>query len=91
MAKARKTGGRQRGTVNKVTVEIRDAARRLLELPDYRRNLRTRLIEGKAPHMETLLFHYAYGKPKETVEQSGDQRIVIQWAGGDWNPPHRTA
>ena len=34
---------------------------------------------GKAPHMETLLHFYAYGKPKETVEQTGPpQQVVVR-------------
>ena len=60
--------GRPRGVPNKATVEIRDAARRLLEDEAYQRGLSARLIKGRAPHMETLLYHYAYGKPKETMD-----------------------
>lgn len=66
-----KTGGRQKGTPNKATVEIREIARALVEDPAYVASLRERLIAGEAPHMETLLHHYAYGKPPERVEVSG--------------------
>jgi hypothetical protein len=59
MAKGRKTGGRQAGTLNKATVEIRDVARRLLEDPDYQRSLRARLLDGRAPQVEVLLHFYA--------------------------------
>ena len=59
--------------------QIRDAARSLVDDPEYRSSLRTRLISGKAGPVEALLFHYAYGKPKETVEQTGPpQQIVIR-------------
>jgi hypothetical protein len=45
-----------------------------------------RLIAGKAPHMETLLHHYAYGKPKELIEQAGNLKssINVPWlSSGD--------
>jgi hypothetical protein len=47
-------------------------------------NLRKRMggnwsLAPMHPHMETLLHFYAYGKPKETVEQTGPpQRVVIR-------------
>ena len=43
-------------------------AQAMLEDPEYRKSLKKRLISGKAPHMETLLHHYAFGKPKERFE-----------------------
>ena len=77
--KGRKTGGRQAGSLNKATLKIRDAARRLLGDSAYLRSVRTRLLEGKAPQLEVLLHHYAYGKPKDTVEQVGPpQHIVVR-------------
>jgi hypothetical protein len=30
-----------------------------------------RLLEGRAAQMKILLHYYAYGKPRETVEQAG--------------------
>lgn len=63
--------GRKKGQPNRATVEIRDAARAIVERPDYVKKLTKRLDEGKAPHMETLLWHFAYGRPKEQVEHSG--------------------
>ena len=60
--------GRPKGVPNKASAEIREAARRLLEDEAYQRGLSVRLIKGRAPHMETLLYHYAYGKPKETMD-----------------------
>ena len=59
--------GRPRGVQNKATKEIRDAARAIVEDAGYVESLKRRVTAGKAPHMETLLFHYAYGKPAETV------------------------
>lgn len=64
--------GRPKGSPNKATAEIRQHAKQLVEDPAYRASLKVRLEEGKAPHMETLLHHYAYGKPVETHEHSGE-------------------
>lgn len=64
--------GRPKGIPNKANREIRDIARRLLEDPGYLKALKARLLSGKAPTLEPLLYHYAYGKPKESVEVSGE-------------------
>lgn len=64
----RKGGGRPKGVPNKITREIKDIAAGLLSDKNYVESLRRRLTSGKAPHMETLLHHYAYGKPKETTD-----------------------
>jgi len=58
-------GGRPRGATNKASREIKDVADGLLSDPAYVTALKRRLISGKAPHMETLLHHYRYGKPAE--------------------------
>ena len=71
--------GRPLGAVNKTTREIREAARLLLDDADYRTSLRQRLIAGTAPHMETLLHHYAFGKPKDVLEQAGHQTFTVKW------------
>lgn len=61
--------GRPKGAKNKTTAEMRDAARALVDDPAYRSELKARLLAGKlAPAMEALLWHYAWGKPKETVD-----------------------
>ena len=78
MAKGKKTGGRRPGSANKVTLEIRETARLLVEDQAYRAELAKRLVEGKAAHMETLLFHYAYGKPKEG-EVTGNVLHTFKW------------
>lgn len=68
--------GRPVGALNKRTTEARDLARALVEDPEYRQLLLIRIKVGEAPHMETLLWHYAYGKPKETVELSGGLAVI---------------
>lgn len=72
-----KLGGRKRGTPNRATAEIREAARRLLEDPEYQAGLRQRLIAGQASYMETFLHHYAYGKPMERHEVRGSGDAVF--------------
>lgn len=66
-----KLGGRRKSTLNKTSIEVRELAREFVADPAYRRSLRQRVIQGRAQHIETLLWHYAFGKPKEQVEPSG--------------------
>jgi len=69
----RKTGGRKKGTPNKATADVRALCTKLLADADYVANFKQRLQEGKlAPHVEALLWHYAYGKPAEHIEVGGD-------------------
>ena len=70
------TNGRPKGSLNKVTIEARVLAQRIVQDPAYRTQLRRRVQAGEAPHMETLLWHYAFGKPKESVEISTDGALV---------------
>jgi hypothetical protein len=60
--------GRPKGSQNKHTIEAKQLARGLLNNPTYKRNLQKRLRAGEAGAMEPLLWHYAFGKPKEHVE-----------------------
>jgi hypothetical protein len=72
--------GRPAGQPNKATKEIKAASQKILGDTAYQASLRKRLKAGKAPHMEVLLHHYAYGKPKETVrveEQPAELRVTI--------------
>lgn len=63
--------GRPKGSRNKASIEIAAVARNLLESRAYKASLKKRLIEGKAPHMEPILFYYAYGKPVDRIELVG--------------------
>jgi hypothetical protein len=38
---------------------------------EYLIDLARRIREGTAPHMETLMAHYAWGKPKDRIEVTG--------------------
>ena len=78
MAKGRKTGGRVAGTPNKATADVQARCRELIESPSYQTSFRTRFEAGTlAPALETMAWHYAYGKPSETVQIGG--QVTIQW------------
>ena len=69
--------GRPPGLVNKTTKEVREIATRLVEDGEYRSSLRMRLVSGTlAPAVESMLWHYAYGKPKETHVIEGGPRAL---------------
>lgn len=61
--------GRPPGVPNKLSRAAKAEALRLLEDPDYRAAFadawKTRKI---APQIEMMVWHYAYGKPKETLQ-----------------------
>jgi hypothetical protein len=60
--------GRRPGVPNRISVEIKDLSRRLLEDPEYLAALKVRLKRGSAGAVEPLLYGYAYGKPKDVVD-----------------------
>ena len=75
--KGRKTGGRRKGTPNKVTAEAQAVCAGIVDDPTYRTKLVARAKAGElAPAIEAMLWHYAYGKPKEQVEVSGALETV---------------
>lgn len=66
---APRTGGRQRGTLNRATSEVKAAATAIVDDPAYRLKLRLRALAGDLPPaLETMLWHYAKGKPVERLE-----------------------
>ncbi len=76
--KGRKTGGRRKGTSNKVTAEAKAVCAAIVDDPTYRKKLIARAKAGElAPAIEAMLWHYAYGKPKEQVEHAGG--ITLSW------------
>ena len=61
--------GKPKGTLNRVTIEVREMSRKLISSPYYVKKLRQRINAGEANHMEPILWYYAYGKPVDRVEQ----------------------
>jgi hypothetical protein len=73
---------------NKVTIEAKRAATELVDDPEYRKNLLERLRKGKvAPAVETMLWSYAHGKPKDAVEHDGEVEFVFRWLEPGELPP----
>ncbi len=65
-------GGRFKGVPNRVTRQIRDQARRMVEDPRYRRRVMRDLRRGSlAPGLEAMLWYYAYGRPLERIRWTG--------------------
>ena len=66
--KNKKTGGCKRGTPNRATREAKEFSASIINEPRYQRNLRARAIKGSLPPaVEAMLWHYAFGVPKQTV------------------------
>ncbi len=68
-----KFGGRKKGTPNKTTTEVAKCCRDLVANKAYREKFKARLEAGElAPQLEAMAWHYAYGKPVEHHEVSGE-------------------
>ena len=74
--------GRKKGVPNKVTQDVREFAQRFIDDEDYKASLKRRILRGDAAHMETLIWHYRFGKPKDTLDVNLAEltplRIVIE-------------
>ena len=70
--------GKPKGALNHTTHEVAAAAHALVTDETYRRNLLARLRAGTAGAIEVLLWHYAYGKPRETHD------VHVERSDGDW-------
>ena len=72
-----KRSGRPKGVPNRASADVRVRARALVEDPVYVLGLKKRILDGKSVPIEIMLHHYAYGKPRETVEVEGAVTIKI--------------
>ena len=79
-----RTGGRRKGTSNKVTAEARAVCAAIVDDPTYRKTLVARAKAGElSPAIEAMLWHYAYGKPEEQRRPRDTPR-----AAGSSRPDH---
>lgn len=75
----RKTGGRQRGTPNRVTRAVRDFLADLVERPDVQEAVRVRILKGDTIAFFRALEH-VLGKPRQALEVNQDAAITFRWA-----------
>ena len=75
MAKGKKSGGRRPGSLNKATVEAKEACTELVDDPDYRRSLGERLRAGTFLPPSSACVDYRKGKPREEVRSD----ITVSW------------
>jgi hypothetical protein len=67
--------GRKKGQRNKEQDSIVAFSRSILENADYQANFRERAVTGQlAPALESMLYHYAYGKP---IEPNRDDEAFV--------------
>lgn len=64
--------GRPKGAENKATADIKAFASGVFFSPEWQESAIQRMKEGKAPHLETYLLQMLAGKPKESMEVTGD-------------------
>jgi hypothetical protein len=70
--------GRPPGRLNNATIEVKEACAKLVDDPIYRERLKARLIAGKLPPaVETMLWFYAKGKPKEQIEINVPDPVTV--------------
>jgi len=82
LAKGRKTGGRQPGSLNKATAEIKDLARNYTEAA--LKELARLSIEAESEQARVAaikeLFDRAYGKAPQSVEAGPDlAKLILEW------------
>lgn len=66
--------GRPPGALNRTSRQAREFAQMLVSSPAYRFSLIARIKAGTLPPaIETMIWHYAFGKPKETIELVDDR------------------
>lgn len=77
-----KTGGRQKGVLNKVTAEQKRDLAAVWEpwflSTGYVANLEARILAGRAPHMETFLTQKIFGKAVELVQHGGEVQLPVR-------------
>lgn len=71
--------GRAPGTPNKATREVKVLAQSILEDPLVQQRMREDARKGRLPPpVMTMLFHYAYGKPKDSLALELIERLEVE-------------
>lgn len=65
--------GRPKGLPNIATREMKQFIAEFVKSEAYRQNLKARIFMGEANHIELLMWHYLYGKPRETIRLETDR------------------
>jgi hypothetical protein len=80
--------GRQPGSMNKATRDVKLFAQSILEDPLVQQRTLEDAQKGRlAPPIHSMLFHYAYGKPKDTLKVEGLERLQVIIKDGDEPEP----
>jgi hypothetical protein len=69
--------GRRKGVPNKATCELKEFWTEFFESAAYRENAKDRIMQGKAPQLESDLLAKVYGKPTDQLEVSGPKGTTI--------------
>jgi len=81
----KKTGGRTKGTRNKLPQEIRAFFKSVVHSPKFQDKLRERAEKGTLSGTElTLMLAYAIGKPKDVLEIERPPESPMREAVGMW-------
>jgi hypothetical protein len=70
-------GGRPKGALSKVTQAHKEWAHDLLTSDEWRESARARIIDGRAPHLESLIVQQITGKPKDVVEINAPRPLIV--------------
>lgn len=74
--------GRVKGVPNKHTAEVKEWAANVFNSEEWRESARKRMIQGRAPHLESHVIACLFPKPKDgfNLSPGNDGAIVIRWA-----------
>ena len=72
--------GKSDGSSTTVTRQVKELCCNLVEDPKYQASFKRRLLSGElSPALESLVWHYAFGKPKDEVDLATQGPIEITW------------
>ena len=75
--------GRPKGVPNRATVEAKEFCASIIDDPEYQQALRRRALKGELPPViEVMIWHYAKGRPKESVAVSDDEAVIARLLEG---------